>query len=260
MADTVKQLDLWIVETNTIYRDVPFTVVTDWIQQGRLLPDDKVRQAGGADWQLLGAAPAFAVYFPKPEPQRAEDPAEALEPVEPEFAWKTSMSGEDEDVDMIPLIDVSLVLLVFFMMTAVVTTGILSPIDTPPAKFELLTIGDDMFWVGINGRSPTGKVEKGADGWPTPWYTVGKGHDSFPLPDGDARQLEPVLKKLEEALADAKGTVRVRLRADLAISSAVVRQVTAELQKLEVKLNAKRTTPQSKISISISGEVSEAPG
>src|SRR4051794_517346 len=103
MADKKGLVDAWIVDSNVIYRDVPFTVVTDWIQQGRLLPEDKVRPAGGKDWQLLGAAAAFQVYFPRPEPERAEDPAEALEPVEPEFAWSPRHGEEDDDVDMIPL-------------------------------------------------------------------------------------------------------------------------------------------------------------
>ena len=36
-------LDVWIIESNTVYREVPFTVVADWIQQGRLLEDDMLR-------------------------------------------------------------------------------------------------------------------------------------------------------------------------------------------------------------------------
>src|SRR5436853_5484942 len=39
-------LDVWIVETQAVYTDVPFAVVTDWVQQGRLLADDRVRLAG----------------------------------------------------------------------------------------------------------------------------------------------------------------------------------------------------------------------
>ncbi len=256
MADKKGLVDVWIIETNTIYRDVPFTVVTDWVQQGRLLPEDKVRPAGGQEWQTFGQAAAFAVYFPRPEPERAEDPAEALEPVEPDFAWQSQPSLEEDDVDMIPLIDVSLVLLIFFMMTAAVSSGVLSPIKTPPAKFELNTIGQDMYWIGIDSKSPSGQVEKGPKGWPIAWYSVGKGTDTFDLGDSDGRQLGLVIKKLEKELADQSGKIRVRVRADETLPSAVVRQLTAELQKLEVKLNDKRTGSQ-KISIEVSGEVSE---
>ena len=34
MADQRRFLDVWIVETNTVYQEVPFEVVTDWL--GRL--------------------------------------------------------------------------------------------------------------------------------------------------------------------------------------------------------------------------------
>src|SRR5215470_9995950 len=119
MTEKRRFLDVWIVESNTVYREVPFTVVADWVQQGRLLEDDMLRPSGTAEWSRVGGSPDFAPYLPKAEPFRAEDQAEALEPVQLDFQWKKSREGEgDEDVDMIPLIDVSLVLLIFFMLTA----------------------------------------------------------------------------------------------------------------------------------------------
>ena len=119
MADAPQFLDVWIIDSNTVYREVPFTVVCDWVQQGRLLEDDRVRRSGTAEWRPIGQTRAFAVFVPKPEPTRPDDQAEALEPVEFEFGWKKKhVEGGDEDVDMIPLIDVSLVLLIFFMLTA----------------------------------------------------------------------------------------------------------------------------------------------
>src|SRR5437763_11182307 len=114
MAEKQSFLDVWIVESNTVYKEVPFTVVTDWVQQGRLLEDDQVRNAGTKDWKRLGEVPAFAAYLPRAEPMRPQDEAEALEPVQFEFAWKKPPHDDDEDIDMIPLIDVSLVLLIFF--------------------------------------------------------------------------------------------------------------------------------------------------
>ena len=88
MAEKRRFLDVWIVESNTVYKEVPFTVVIDWVQQGRLLEDDKVKPSGTAEWFRLGGSPDFAPYFPHPEPFRAEDQAEALEPVHLDFAWK----------------------------------------------------------------------------------------------------------------------------------------------------------------------------
>src|SRR5882672_7971129 len=123
-------LDVWILEINTVYRQVPFAVVTDWLQQGRLLADDCVRLAGSKKWHAIKAVPALGPYLPRVEPQRAEDQAEALEPVELGLDWHRPGEEEDDDVDMIPLIDISLVLLIFFMMTASVGGEMLSSITT----------------------------------------------------------------------------------------------------------------------------------
>src|SRR5437899_8616192 len=117
MAEKRRFFDVWIVETNQVYKEVPYTVVADWVQQGRLLEDDKLKPSGTAEWFRLGGMPAFAAYLPKADPYRAEDEAEALEPVEGGFRWRPAHDEEEEEVDMIPLIDVSLVLLVFFILT-----------------------------------------------------------------------------------------------------------------------------------------------
>src|SRR5437899_8240719 len=118
MSEKRRFLDVWIVESNTVYREVPCTVVTDWVQQGRLLEEDMLRPSGTADWFKVGESPSVSPYLPRLDPHRAEDQAEALEPVQVDFSWKHRPGDDDEDVDMIPLIDVSLVLLIFFIMTA----------------------------------------------------------------------------------------------------------------------------------------------
>src|SRR5262249_34954644 len=123
MANNKRLLDVWIVELNTVYREVPFAVVTDWLMQGRVLPEDRVRLAGGKTRHALSKGPAFAPYLPQPVAVAAEDQAEALEPVDLGFDVPSRAEEEDEDVDMIPLIDISLVLLIFFMMTAPVAAG-----------------------------------------------------------------------------------------------------------------------------------------
>src|SRR5438309_6556968 len=113
-------LDVWILDSNTVYREVPYTVVADWVQQGRLLEGDQLRPSGSSEWFPLGSMPAFTAYLPKSEPFRVEDEAEAREPVEIDFAWRKPRLDEGDDVDMIPRIDVSLVLLIFFMITTTV--------------------------------------------------------------------------------------------------------------------------------------------
>src|SRR6516162_9486 len=139
-------LDVWIIESNTVYREVPFTVVADWVQQGRLLPDDMLRPSGTAEWFRVGDNPSFAAYLPRSEPYAANDQAEALEPVQVEFAWKRRPEDEDDDVDMIPLIDVSLVLLVFFIMTAGAVVAA-SNIKLPEAQYNLTSGNEAMIWI-----------------------------------------------------------------------------------------------------------------
>jgi biopolymer transport protein ExbD len=121
--------DLWFVRANTVTKEVPFHVVTDWIQQGRAAAEDKIKPSGTADWYDLGSVVAFQPYFPQAEPRRPQDAAEAMAPVEMDFDWKRPGTDDDEDVDMIPLIDISLVLLIFFMMT--MTVAAISRIEVP---------------------------------------------------------------------------------------------------------------------------------
>jgi hypothetical protein len=52
-----RDLDVWIIQTNTVYRNVPYTVVTDWLQQGRLLGEDQLRYSGTEKWATISTAP-----------------------------------------------------------------------------------------------------------------------------------------------------------------------------------------------------------
>lgn len=252
MTEKRRLLDLWLLDSNIIYRDVPFTVAADWLQQGRLLAEDKVRPAGGDQWRLISEVPALCVFLPRTEPLRAEDEAEALEPVEAEFAWTKGREVEDEEVDMIPLIDISLVLLIFFMMTAAVSSGVISPISTPPARYQLLALSKDMYWVGINSRGPNDQIEKGPDRQLAPWYSLGKDTTRILEPQ---LALDRVIATLERELAEVRGEVRVRLRADQVLPIEVVRHATVELQKIEGRINARRGSGT--ITLSVFGEVSE---
>lgn len=116
-ADTPRFFNVWLVQPNTVYRGVPFSVICDWIQEGRLLGRDCVRTPGAPSWEYLDAHPLFMPYFGANQLPSANDVAEALKPIEIDFGPKHK-EEDDDDVDMIPLIDISMVLLVFFMMTA----------------------------------------------------------------------------------------------------------------------------------------------
>jgi biopolymer transport protein ExbD len=256
MAEKRRLLDVWIVDLKQVYREVPFAVVTDWLQQGRLLPDDRVRLTGAANWHEVGKVPAFAPFLPKEEPFRAEDQAEALEPVEMDLEWRNRAEEEDEDVDMIPLIDVSLVLLIFFMLSAVAGAGFLSFIDTPGAQHQLGEISQDMYWVGVDTKGPGGKIDKGPDGRQLPWYLLGLENQQLVEP---RRDLGVVSTKLAEQLAKTEGDVKIRIRADHRFPIETIQDVTLELQGLERRINRQREKEKGPgpLRIHVTGEVSE---
>src|SRR5262245_42915271 len=184
MAEKRRLFDALIIKTNQVYKEVPYTVVADWVQQGRLLEDDRLKPSGTAEWFRLGGMPAFAPYLPKSEPFRAEDQAEALEPVEGGFRWRPAHDEEEEDVDMIPLIDVSLVLLVFFIM---MTTGaIFINIQTPATTFATMTDNPESLWIGIDYQDEN------------PVYSLGFGTNQKALPENrDILAQEQLIKRLD---------------------------------------------------------------
>ena len=217
-----KFVDVWIVDSNTVYRDVPYTVVCDWIQQGRLLENDQLRPSGTSDWHILRTVPAFAVFLPKVEKFRAEDKAEALEPVEIDFGWKRPKSDDDDDVDMIPLIDVSLVLLIFFMMTASVG-GKGSAIKTPIAREGTQVVNDPkMIWIGIDLDANDRTV-----------YSLGLG-DSAPAPEDDGISERALLDRLAARLVGA-GKPDIRIKAVGKLKYEVIRAMTIKLESFRAR-------------------------
>jgi biopolymer transport protein ExbD len=231
VAEKRQFLDVWIVETNTVYREVPFTVVTDWVQQGRLLADDMLRPSGTKDWTRLAGMPPIAAYLPRNEPFRAEDQAEALESVHVDFTWQHK-EDEDEDVDMIPLIDVSLVLLIFFMMTASAAT-MASTINTPTAEYAFNLVNEPgVVWIGIER----------VDGRPV--YSIGKGEE--PAQKDDQRLTEQdLLQRLDARLKE--GRANVQIRADRLLPYSVVK-------RMHILLELRRDRGVGKISDVVSEE------
>lgn len=218
MAENRRFLDVWIVESNTVYREVPFTVVVDWVQQGRLLEDDQLRPSGTEKWHKLGTTPALAAYLPHSDPMRAEDQAEALEPVELDFQWKRGRGDEDDDPDMIPLIDISLVLLIFFMMTSTVVVAA-SRINVPDVENGSTLAAPDMIWIGID-RKPDGSAI----------YSIGEGEKGAPATDQNLTAAR-VIERFAERTKGAQEKVEVRITADRALPYKVVKELTFELQK-----------------------------
>jgi len=197
-------LDVWIVESNTIYQEVPYDVVVDWLGQGRLLDEDYTRPSGTKDWQRIGETPELRPFSlskrpgddpsaPAPVP---EDQAELLEPTEVDFVapLRRSQEIEDEDVDMIPLIDVSLVLLIFFMMTAT-TVGAAAFVPTPRSDYGQTVDDPSGIRIDIEIDPSTGN----------PLYSVAEGNKPAAADDKDLDSLPALLTRLK-ALLDNRTT------------------------------------------------------
>jgi biopolymer transport protein ExbD len=211
-----RNLDVWIVESNAVYQDVPFTVVADWTQEGRLLENDQIRLPGTDKWYQLGKVPALAAYLPRAEPLRSDDRAEALEPVEIEFSWHKKPGDEDDDVDMIPLIDISLVLLIFFMMTTTVVIAS-SSIQVPETEHGSVLANPGMIWIGID------KVGDRAE------YSMGEG-DKPASDDNRGLNASQLLQKLDSRLKGIEEPVEVRVSAHKDLPYETVKKLTVELE------------------------------
>jgi biopolymer transport protein ExbD len=242
MAETRRLLDVWIVETNTAYRAVPFETVANWLEQGRLLAEDRVRPAGTQDWFQIDSVRTLDPYLPRSEPQRVDDQAEALEPVEAEMNWRQPGGGDDDDPDMIPLIDITLVLLIFFMMTAAVSTGMFAPIDTPSAEHQLATIEKDSYTLAID-KDVKDQLR----------YALAKDNAEIEAGGPDMRHIAARLKKDLEAV---KGTVRINLRGEKSLPIEVIKGATLELQHVENQINDQRAKAKmDRLKLHIAGEV-----
>jgi biopolymer transport protein ExbD len=218
MAKKTHGYDLWLTAANRVYRAVPYDVLTDWLQQGRVLADDRLRPEGG-DWQRVADQPAFAAFLPSAEADRADDRAEAFEPVALDVPVRRRLADEDDDVDMIPLIDISLVLLIFFMMTATVAVSGAN-IETPQTYNGVgLTTDPTMLWVGID------RGENGA-----PVYSFGQG--DRPAEAGNEKLTLPqVLDRLDTKLKSLDVGCTVRVAGHKKLPYGTVQQLTAELEK-----------------------------
>jgi biopolymer transport protein ExbD len=252
VAKPPKAFDVWFVSANTVYKGVPYNVVADWVQQGRLAPADMVRPAGtSVAWGKVQDNEFLSDYIPRPtaaKAVRADSPpatvavaspgsealveavevteeaaGETVELPDPEPPPRRTHADEDDDVDMIPLIDVSMVLLVFFIIIR--AAGALAPVDVPEMRYagelsadpEAITINIDK----LNENDVYYSVRKGQES-PTPE------HDKLETPEYAMRAVDELL---QSALRPPE--VRVACRKDLPRER--VRELVPELEKRRKK-------------------------
>src|SRR5215213_9254726 len=91
--------DLWLTAPNRVYRAVPYDVLTDWLQQGRVVADDQVRSEAAGEWRRVGDVPGLVTFLPHADAGRPDDAAEAFEPVALPVLPRRYPDDEDDDVD-----------------------------------------------------------------------------------------------------------------------------------------------------------------
>jgi biopolymer transport protein ExbD len=236
VAEKKRFFDIWIVEMDKVYTEVPYAVVTDWLQQGRLLEDDKAKPSGTKEWQRLGDLLEMQPFVPRAEVDRPDDQAEALEAVHLEFAYKKPHGDDDEDVDMIPLIDVSLVLLVFFMLTAS-AVAVISPVETPETEHGVMVdakegLNIDIDLVRDDKRRPVQP--------PTPLYSLRVGDRPAEEEEKDLVSLAAILDRLKAKLAKMSGQTELVIHAHKDLKAKVARDLLQALQRepFRGKINA----------------------
>ena len=71
MAKPPKAFDVWFIAAEQVYKGVPYSVVADWAQQGRLSGSDMVRPSGtGTGWVKVAAHDLLADYLTQPSVAR----------------------------------------------------------------------------------------------------------------------------------------------------------------------------------------------
>lgn len=167
MARPSKSYDVWFLSAEIVYKGVPFQVVADWVTAGRLSSQDRVRPAGESSWILIADHELLAPYLSVPaDSQRITSGEAGISPSDTrpitdaeevdaeEFRLRRAGWHEEDDPDMIPLIDISLVLLIFFMMIR--AAGALSPVDVPDMQFAgELSKSPNTITIAIEKRTPT---------------------------------------------------------------------------------------------------------
>jgi biopolymer transport protein ExbD len=242
MAKPPKAFDVWFLTANTVYKAVPYGVVAEWAQGGRLAPTDKVRPAGTTvAWVDVSKNELLADYVPRavatvsvPAAQvtnvatgdvQIPAPSSTAEHVElpeaEEITFRRPPSEEDDDVDMIPLIDVSMVLLVFFILMR--AAGAISPVDVPEMKYAgQLSNDPEAITISIEKR---GELEV--------FYSVRQGQAS-PQPENDQLNApEDAIKAVERLLIGSQKPPEVRIACRKDLPRDRVYELRIELDKLQ---------------------------
>ena len=212
--------DVWLVTPNQVYRHVPTDIVAGWAESGRLAATDKLRSAGTESaWISAKDTPGIGGFFSPDRP--VADPNAPMPEIEFDPVPRRR-EAEDDEVDMIPLIDVSLVLLVFFMLTTVVAT--MPAVDVPEIK------GAQNFAAEANAIVV--QIEKPSPG--ALRYTVRPVESAPAASDANLKTLPELVTQLDALLITLKAPPAVRIAGQKNILGSEFFALTSELERLRL--------------------------
>ncbi len=165
--------------------------------------------------------PEEAVQIPTPSATDASTHVEL--PEAEEITFRRPPSEEDDDVDMIPLIDVSMVLLVFFIIMR--AAGSVSPVDVPEMRYAgQLSNDPEAITISIEKKDEL-----------TAYYTVRLGAASA-LPENDnLKTPEEAIKAVDQLLAGLQRPPEVRIACRKDLPRERVYEIRRELEPRQKK-------------------------
>ncbi len=121
-------------DTGKVYEKIPFSILKSWVLEARVLPEDLVCSDLMENWLKASEIEELKLLF---FPEGSGSDLLAIKGME--FPWK-SQEIEPAELDFTPLIDMTFLLLIFFISTATFTMHEIKNIQVPKAavtqKFE----------------------------------------------------------------------------------------------------------------------------
>jgi biopolymer transport protein ExbD len=216
-------MHLKVVSLDRVYGPVDINKLVALAAQGRIAPGDLVRPASGGDWIPVTQVPAIAAALPmEPEilPEEEEAPvavpsAAAEEEEAGAGAWtprRRKRRAEEPVMDMAPMIDVTFLLLIFFMLTNTMAQP--APMDVPQAVHGrgVNLEGQQMILIDRDGN-----------------YYLGE----MPVPENAAESLEALVQEVGQNAEVADAAMDVIVNAHKETRHGQVRELVERLGQVE---------------------------
>ena len=158
-----KAMHLKIVAEDKLLGPLPLDTLIEMAIEGRISPEDLVRPGGSRAWLRVTEIPELAVYLALPPPAEPlpggaeDDAAEAAEALGP-VRLSQRRRYEEAAMEMAPMIDVTFLLLIFFMLTNSLANP--AAMDVPEAVHGrgVTMEGQQLILIDQNGQYYLGEV------------------------------------------------------------------------------------------------------